>query len=102
MAGVVGDVLNKRDLGKQLPENAVYCGRPSPWGNPYRIGVDGTRDEVIRKYRVWLWRTLREQPDFLAPLIGKDLVCWCAPSPCHCDVLAKAIAWKYRNLASIL
>jgi len=25
----------------------VYVGRPSKWGNPFTIGPDGTRDEVI-------------------------------------------------------
>jgi hypothetical protein len=57
---------------------------------------------VIERYRVWLWQVRRQDPDFLLPLIGKDLVCFCAPRPCHCDVLARAIAWKYRGLAGIL
>ena len=28
----------------------VYIGRPSKWGNPYVIGPDGTREQVIAKY----------------------------------------------------
>jgi len=31
----------------------VYVGRPGPWGNPFRIGVDGYRQEVIEKYEAW-------------------------------------------------
>ncbi len=27
----------------------VYVGRPSKWGNPFVIGRDGRRGEVIRK-----------------------------------------------------
>lgn len=32
----------------------VYVGRPSKWGNPFAIGRDGTRQEVIDKYRAYL------------------------------------------------
>jgi hypothetical protein len=65
----------------------VYIGRPSRWGNPYRIGPDGTRAEVIARYRKWLL----SQPELLAAigeLAGRRLGCWCAPQPCHGDVLA--------------
>ncbi len=64
--------------------------RPAKWGNPFRIGVDGTRSEVIEKYRKWLL----EQPDLLADieeLRGKRLGCWCAPKPCHGDVLVELL-----------
>lgn len=33
----------------------VYCGRPTRWGNPFAIGKDGDRAEVIRKYKEWLF-----------------------------------------------
>ena len=60
----------------------IYIGRPGPWGNPFKIGVDGSRDD-----RSWL----RVQP-VLRELIyenlrGKILVCYCHPQPCHGDVL---------------
>ena len=55
-------------------------------GNPFIIGRDGTRAEVIAKYRDWLVRNERLMAD-LHELRGKDLVCWCAPSACHGDVL---------------
>ena len=29
----------------------VYIGRGSPFGNPFKIGIDGTRLEVIEKYK---------------------------------------------------
>ena len=94
-------VLNKRT--DTIPPDAVYVGRPSKWGNPWRIGekhTDGhrlTREEVVEMYR-------RALPDMLASsydddfdefildlekLRGKDLVCWCAPLPCHADILLK-------------
>jgi hypothetical protein len=31
-------------------------GRPSKWGNPFVIGRNGSRDEVIAKYRAWIVR----------------------------------------------
>ncbi|MCA9438404.1 MAG: DUF5131 family protein [Candidatus Omnitrophica bacterium] len=68
----------------------VYVGRPSKWGNPFKIGLDGTREEVIHKYRTWL---LEERPDLVAAakeeLKDKILGCWCAPKPCHGDVLSE-------------
>lgn len=66
----------------------IYIGRGSDWGNPYKIGVDGTRNEVIEKYKLYL----QSRPDLLArigELKGKILSCWCAPKNCHGDYLAK-------------
>lgn len=65
----------------------VYIGRPSKWGNPFVIGRDGTREEVIAKYETWLQIQphLRAQ---LGELTGKVLGCFCAPQACHGDVLA--------------
>jgi hypothetical protein len=64
----------------------VYIGRSSKWGNPFVIGKDGTRDEVIQKYDVWL----DTQPELLAALPelqDKILGCWCAPKSCHGHIL---------------
>lgn len=64
----------------------VYIGRPSKWGNPFAIGRDGTRDEVVAKYREWV----QQQPELMAALPelrGKVLGCWCSPKACHGDVL---------------
>ena len=68
----------------------VYIGRPSKWGNPFEIGKDGTREEVIQKYRKWILK----QPHLLNALDelkGKFLGCWCKPLPCHGDVLVELI-----------
>jgi hypothetical protein len=66
----------------------TYVGRGSPWGNPFRIGRDGTRDEVIEQYREWLLYN----PELMArlpELKGKRLGCYCKPLRCHGDVLAE-------------
>lgn len=70
----------------------VYIGRgfDSKWGNPFEIGKDGTRAEVIDKYREWILA----QPELLSrldELKGKTLGCWCSPLPCHGDVLIELI-----------
>ena len=65
----------------------IYIGRPSKWGNPFKIPRDGTREECIQKYAEWI----ESQPHLLAQLKelkGKRLGCYCAPRPCHGDVLA--------------
>lgn len=77
-------VLNKRD---GLPEGAIYVGRPSKWGNPFQIGRDGDREEVIRKFTTYFLNS--DMIHHVMELHGKDLVCWCAPEGCHADILLK-------------
>jgi hypothetical protein len=82
-------------------------GRGSKWGNPFRIGPDGDRAAVIAKHARWL----ADQHDLslaLDELRGRDLVCFCAPLPCHGDLvlrLANAsreerIAWWHPTTAA--
>lgn len=65
----------------------VYIGRGSRWGNPFIVGKDGTREEVIEKFRK---EKLPKLMPFLFELIDKTLGCFCKPKPCHGDVLAEA------------
>lgn len=77
------------------PEGAVYAGRPSPWGNPFGPGdthtapPGATREGVLVQYGQWLFAP--EQAPFRAQVVtslaGKDAACWCAPLPCHVDLL---------------
>ncbi|MCI0389686.1 MAG: DUF4326 domain-containing protein [Acidobacteria bacterium] len=84
----------------------VYIGRPSPLGNPFRIGEHGTREEVIAKYRGWLWRQIQQQNDVYRELLrlvelartgDLTLICWCKQpnqeSRCHGDILKAAVTW---------
>ena len=66
----------------------VYIGRPSKWGNPFTIGRDGTRSEVVQKYREWLANNTVLLND-IEELKGQTLGCFCHPKPCHGDVLAE-------------
>ncbi len=81
-------VLSKRT--DTIPLDAVYVGRPSKWGNPYKIGwqkhnIYWNRDDVILMYKKMIAEGFSATQ--LAELKGKDLVCWCSPLPCHADVL---------------
>ena len=85
------EVLNFYKLGKVVPPGAVYIGRGrgSKYGNPFTIGKDGDRTEVIAKYEAWL----PTQPELVAAakveLRGRDLVCFCAPQACHGHILMR-------------
>lgn len=82
------------------PENAIRIDRRTVYGNPFHIGKDGTREEVIEKYRHWLWHRMKNDRIFMrlvANLAHRDLVCWCAPEPCHGDVLERAALWAERQ-----
>jgi hypothetical protein len=72
------------------PKNAVYVGRGSPYGNPFIIGQDGNRVEVIKRFENEILPTLD-----VSNLVGKPLVCYCYPKICHADSLAR----KANNLA---
>ena len=94
-------VLNIRHLpGFQerrpiIPPDAIYIGRQnarygpakSQWANPFRPSSPAEHEAVVAMYARWL----RRQPLVAAlhELRGLDLVCWCAPLPCHGDVLLK-------------
>ena len=71
-----------------MPEGAVYVGRPTQWGNPVKfdwfVGF-ASHAQVVASYRVY---AIECGLTWLAPLRGKDLVCWCPlDQACHADVL---------------
>jgi hypothetical protein len=77
----------KRQKGFRLPAGAVYVGRPTKWGNPFRPGPGLSRERMIAKFRAY-FRKRRDLIAALGELRGHDLACWCAPGePCHADVL---------------
>lgn len=96
------DAASRREGMGQMRTTVVHCkkepfdiliDRRTKWGNPFRIGIHGTRDEVIAKYREWILT----KPDLLAELYtlrGKRLGCWCKPEACHGDVLVDLIHEK--------
>lgn len=100
-------IQRQRTKGWRMPEGAVYVGRPSRWANPFRIGpttrsirtgevvqVGYTAEEAVELFRRYA-EDSRRGWEWLEPLRGNDLACWCpltAPNPwqrvaCHADVL---------------
>ena len=88
-------VYNKHH--RNAPSSAVYCGRGSIAGNPFVIGIHGTRDEVCDKYEHWA----PHQPwwsQFLSDVRGRDLLCFCKPKRCHCDFILQEANKKEVSL----
>ena len=83
-------IKDKELDGANFSSNEVYIGRPSIWGNPFVIGKDGSREEVIDKYEDYIMYN-DELMSNLHTLRGKALVCYCKPQACHGDVLVKLV-----------
>lgn len=83
-------------VNRKVDYEDVYIGRGSSFGNPFIEGKDGTRKEVIEKYRVWFYKRLKK-PRFkraVEALRGKRLGCYCKPEkPCHGDII---VEWLER------
>jgi len=69
----------------------VYIGRPSKWGNPYKVGQDGSIIEVINLYWAYLKSNQKLVKDAIEELKGKKLGCYCVPRMCHGHVLLEFI-----------
>jgi hypothetical protein len=79
----------------------IYIGRPSSLGNPFVIGKDGNREEVINKYKAWISGQMKSNnriKNALAYIVKRvkdgdaiSLVCYCAPQLCHGDIIKSII-----------
>ena len=76
-------------------EFTVYIGRPSPYGNPFKIGPDGSRAVVIKKFRAYAIAAIADGTMDIAPLVGAVLGCHCKPADCHGDVLADLVVERF-------
>jgi hypothetical protein len=111
---MVKRIQRKRIRGWRMPEGAVYVGRPTKWGNPYRVG-EFYVDNILNKHgeaiveilmpcddaqtavRYYEEAIRNKYPiikftieDVIRELRGRDLVCWCPLNqPCHADILLK-------------
>ncbi len=98
----------ERVVDKRKQRYDVYIGRPSKWGNPFRVGVHAPRGECIELYKDWIVRgdgrhLLRQ----LGELEGKVLGCFCAPEGgatshdplvCHGQILLKLLDHRRRKI----
>lgn len=88
-------VIHRKDPARA---GAAYVGRPSLFGNPFKIRNEGDRAEVIKLYEEWFLDRIVKDAGFRKALeklkTATALVCWCAPKACHGDVIAE---WLERN-----
>ena len=82
-------------MGRALYRGGWQLGA-SPLASPLRPGRDGTRREIVARYRDYLLA----RPDLLAllpGLRGRRIGCWCAPLACHADVIAELADAGFGN-----
>jgi Domain of unknown function (DUF4326) len=80
----------RRTGGWRKPAGVVVVSRPSKWGNPFRVGVDGDAAFCVAAHRRALvaGELAVTVADVRRELAGRDLACWCpVGAPCHADVL---------------
>ena len=75
-------------LNKRTATSGIYIGRPTKWGNPFIIGPDGSREDVVIKFAEYLLANPKLMEAAKKELKGKDLICFCAPLACHGDILS--------------
>ena len=108
-------IQRRRTRGWRKPDNCVYVGRGTKWGNPYTVQPIGMARWIVYEwdepvsdmfrrrpdalaqclvyYRLYAELQLRLEPGWLDPLRGKDLCCWCKlEDACHADVLIELMA----------
>lgn len=82
-------------------DQGTYVGRPTALGNPYST-FQG-RMSAIQQYRKWLQEKLKAEDRTVCTAMERlrqealrerslKLVCWCAPKPCHAEVIAEELA----------
>lgn len=74
---------------KNAPKNSIYVGRPSPFGNPFKMNSEEERNEVCDKYEKYVNSNPQLIEKIKRELKGKHLVCYCAPKRCHADTLLR-------------
>ena len=97
----VVNMKNRPDLraaldGADEHGDVVRIDRRTRWGNPFLIGRHGSREEVIKRYRTWLWGKLRNGEIQVAELAA-------APALCRADSRASAgvSAWRGRTAVRV-
>ena len=102
-------IQRKRIRGWKMPINTKYVGRPTKWGNPFRVEDLGA-EEAVRKYKECIlnnamcysymdeieasihFERFKWMAENLDQLRGLDLACYCSlSSPCHADVLIELL-----------
>lgn len=76
----------------------IFIGRPSPYGNPFIIGENGTRKEVLAKFKEY-FKHLSTSNLLLDDLNNKKIACWCSmDQSCHGDILIELFNERQKLL----
>jgi hypothetical protein len=73
-------------IGRAVPRRGLAA---SKWANPYPLRQESDRLHVRAPYEHEHLPAHLELVAALPELRGKVLGCWCAPKPCHGDVLVR-------------
>lgn len=93
-------VQRKRSKGWKMPENTVYVGRPTKWGNPYIVGetikgtnIVTTHEIAVKRYKIaFQGLSGMAKKEIIDTLRGKNLACFCSlDKPCHADFLLEIV-----------
>jgi hypothetical protein len=85
-------------IGRLRRDRGISVARPTPLGNPFEIGKPYERVEAIARYRDWIPAELDRNPKarkqldrIIEAARASDVVllCWCAPLPCHAEIVAE-------------
>lgn len=94
----LGCIMEKTRIVNMWKEKCQEpIGRPTPFGNPYRINADRDRDKVVELYREYFYKRIEEDEAFkkaIEGLKGKVLGCFCKPLACHGDIICEYLEGK--------
>lgn len=91
-------VVHWNDRQRERPYHTILIDRTTPFGNPFVIGKDGDRAEVLAKFEAYFEQRLQDDPAFwyaVQRLIGHELACHCKPMDCHGDIIAAYLRRRY-------
>jgi hypothetical protein len=81
-----------------MPEGVVYVGRPTRWGNPFRVDANHDAASCVRDFRQYVLSRLHSGIGYpLRELVGRDLACCRLGEPCHADVLLELANKKFNE-----
>jgi hypothetical protein len=97
------DTTNITIGNRRNGDRGIYVGRPTALGNPYVVGTDGQPGTLVEPYRRWLRERIRLADAHVIDALtgiaveiersgGAQLVCWCAPAPCHARAIRDVLA----------
>jgi len=94
-------VLNRFKASVLERQGSVYIGRPGPFGNPFEIHAGRSRERAIERYKEYFEKRIEEDATFreaVHALYGKNLLCYCAPLPCHGQIIIDYLLARFENV----